>query len=102
MDIETQKRAAAMGALLEYPYQHMLRPSPQRPGGFVPRSDFLAAMRAVGPENVVVSSDLGQPGNPVHADGLRVFVQNLEREGFSQSEIETMTQSNPARFLGLE
>ncbi len=102
MDVETQRRAAEMGALLEYPYQHTLAPGPLSPGGFVPMQDFLAAIRAVGPENVVASSDLGQPGNPIHADGMRMFVQALETGGFSAAEVEMMTQTNPARFLGLE
>lgn len=89
MDFETQKKAAAMGALLEYPYASRL-------------TEHLKAIRAVGPENVIISSDLGQQGNPIHPDGLLVFIQTLQDGGFSSAEIRAMTQTNPAKFLGLQ
>jgi hypothetical protein len=101
MSVELQKRAAAMGALLEYPYQATLPPHPDWPGGFVPAEDFLIAIRAVGPEHVSISSDLGQPLNPVHTDGLIAFAAKLGGAGFTKAEIDRMLRENPARFLGL-
>ena len=101
MSVEQQRRAAAMGALLEYPFQATLEPNPDWPGGFVPMEDFLNGIRAVGPEHVVISSDLGQPLNPVHTDGLIAFVGKLSEAGFSKAEIGEMLRENPARFLGL-
>jgi hypothetical protein len=100
MDVETQKKAAAMGALLEYPYNATLPPFGAKANA--PMADHLKAIRAAGPENVVISSDLGQPGNPVHADGMLIFIQALREGGFSAAEIRTMTQTNPAKFLGLK
>jgi len=102
MSIEQQKEAARLGALLEYPYQSTLQPHPDWPGGFVPMPEYLAAIREVGPENVVVTSDLGQPLNPVHTDGLLAFRDELGKAGFSGAEIDRMMKGNPARFLGLE
>lgn len=100
MDVETQKKAAAMGALLEYPYNATLPPFGTKENS--PMDDHLKAIRAVGAENVVISSDLGQQGNPVHPDGLITFVQALQDGGFSAAEIRAMTQTNPAKFLGLK
>lgn len=100
MDVETQKKAAAMGALLEYPFNATLPPF--GPKANFPMAEHLKAIRAVGPENVVISSDLGQQGNPVHPDGLLIFIQALRDGGFSETEIRTMTQANPAKFLGLQ
>ncbi len=102
MDVETQKKAASMGALLEYPFNATLPPNPVWPGGYVAMPDYIAAIRAVGPENVVISSDLGQQGNPIHADGLIAFITALSEAGFTETEIEMMTKRNPARFLGVE
>jgi hypothetical protein len=102
MTVEQQKQAAAMGALLEYPFQATLPPHPDWPGGSVPMEDFLKAIRAVGPEHVAISSDLGQPLNPVHTDGLLAFVAKLAAEGFTEAEIDRMLRENPARFLGLQ
>ena len=100
MDVATQKKAAAMGALLEYPFNATLPPFGPRAN--FPMAEHLAAIRAVGPENVVISSDLGQQGNPVHPDGLLIFIQALKDGGFTEAEIRAMTQTNPAKFLGLQ
>ena len=62
----------------------------------------LADIRALGPANVVVSSDLGQPGRVTHADAFQIALAVLAKEGFSQAEIDMMTKINPARFLGLK
>lgn len=102
MSVEQQQEAASLGAYLEYPYQSTLQPHPDWPGGFVPMPDYLEAIRAVGPENVIVTSDLGQPLNPVHTDGLLAFRAALANAGFSVPEIDRMMKTNPARYLGLE
>ena len=65
--------AAAMGALLEYPFNATLPPFGPRANA--PMADHLKAIRDVGPEHVVISSDLGQQGNPVHPDGLITFIK---------------------------
>ncbi len=62
----------------------------------------LADIRELGPENVVLTSDLGQPGRITHADSFQIALAVLAKAGFSQAEIDTMTKRNPARFLGLE
>ena len=94
MSVEMQKEAARLGALLEYTILSVLGR-----GSF---DEFAAQIREVGPENVVVTSDLGQMGNPFPADGLRMIVSRLAAAGFSQAEIDVMTKSNPARLLGLD
>jgi hypothetical protein len=62
----------------------------------------IADIRALGPANVVLSSDLGQPGNVTHAEAFRIALAVLAKEGFPQAEIDMMTKINPARFLGLK
>jgi hypothetical protein len=62
----------------------------------------IADIRALGPANVVVTSDLGQPGRVTHADAFQIALAVLAKEGFSQAEIDMMTKRNPARFLGLK
>lgn len=101
MSVAEQKKAARMGAFLEYPYNPTLPPRPEWPGGHVPMDEYLAAIRAVGPENVIVTSDLGQRLNPVHTDGLIGFFEKLREAGFGEAEIDRMAKLNPARFLGL-
>ena len=62
----------------------------------------MRAIRQVGPQFSVLSSDLGQRGNPTHPDGLAAFFDALRKQGFSQADIDLMSKTNPARALGLE
>jgi len=57
--------------------------------------------RAVGPEFIVLSSDLGQATNPLHPDGLLAMYQYLVSQGISVAEIDRMAKTNPAKLLGL-
>jgi hypothetical protein len=95
MSIETQKEAAKMGALLEYVVGEALGSA----DGF---KHWAEGIRAVGPQNVLISTDLGQRGRPIHVDGYKVVLPRLRQFGFTQAEIDLMTKTNPARFLGLE
>ncbi len=71
-----------------------------------PAMDFgpqkIADMRELGPENIVLTSDLGQPGRVDYARAFQMALAVLADSGFTQAEIDTMTKRNPARFLGLE
>lgn len=93
MSIPEMQQAARLGAYLEFVY---VRPDSE------PARQYVQAIRAVGPQFCVLSSDLGQAGNPLHPDGLLAFYQYLKREGFSEGEIERMAKVNPAKLLGLK
>lgn len=60
------------------------------------------AIRAAGAQSVVLSSDLGQPGNPLHPDGLLALYKALAAHGITQAEIVQMSQTNPANLLELK
>ena len=62
---------------------------------------FAEAIRAVGPANCILSSDLGQAGNPLPPDGFGEFLVALRAKGFTDAEMQTMARDNPARLLGL-
>ena len=94
MTVATQREAARLGALLEYPASQAFE-------GDERFDQFLAQLREVGPEHVALTTDLGQPENPVHADGLEIIVSRLIDSGITHAEIDVMTRRNPARFLGL-
>src|SRR5262245_43573717 len=50
----------------------------------------LADIRELGPENVVLTSDLGQPGRVTHAEAFRIALAVLAKAGFSKAEIDLM------------
>jgi hypothetical protein len=97
MNVAQMKEAAGLGAYLEFVYNALIGPNKAFEIG-----EYAAAIRAVGPEYCILSSDLGQAGNPLHPDGLVAFFKALREQGFTQAEIERMAKTNPARVLGLQ
>ena len=71
-------------------------------GGNRTIEDYVSAIRDLGAEAFFMSSDLGQAGNPVHAEGLRAYVRAMLDAGITEAEIDTMIRRNPARLLGLD
>jgi hypothetical protein len=96
MTIAEMRRAAAEGAYIEFVYNGLIGPNKM----FEP-ADYAKAIRAIGPKSCILSSDLGQAGNPLHPDGLAEFFAALAKQGISSSDIELMSKTNPARALGL-
>ncbi len=97
MTVEQMQRAAGGGAWIEFVYNALLGTKPE-----CSIAEYARAIRAVGVEHCVLSSDLGQAANPLHPDGLTAFFAELERAGFTKAEVATMAKTNPAKALGLE
>jgi hypothetical protein len=97
MTIPQMQEAAAGGAYIEIDYGGLLGRSPE-----FRAVDYARTIREVGARYCILSSDLGQPGNPLHPDGLAAFYDALRKEGIAQADIDLMSETNPARMLGLE
>jgi Family of unknown function (DUF6282) len=93
MSIADMQAAAKLGAYLELSWV--------RPGSEAAQA-YVKAIRAVGPEFIVLSSDLGQPNNPLHPDGLLAMYQYLASQGISVADVDRMAKVNPAKLLGLK
>lgn len=89
--------AAKMGAYIEFVYNGLTGSGKQ-----FDFADYAKAIRYVGVDHCILSSDMGQPKNPLHPDGLLAFYAGLRAQGFTQVEIDRMAKENPARLLGLE
>jgi len=96
MTVPQMQEAARLGALIEFV------------GGNIGDADgkarmdrFADAIRKVGPEFCLLSSDLGQKGNPLPADGFAAFIGAMKAHGFSDQDIDRMARRNPAQLLGL-
>ena len=97
MSVAQMREAVKMGAKLEFVYNALIGP-----GKMFEIAQYADAIRQVGVDACILSSDLGQAGNPLHPDGLMAFFAGLRGEGFSVAEIETMSKRNPAELLGLQ
>jgi len=99
MPVAQQKEAAGLGAWLEFVYNRLLPSAGAEQTTF---ADYAQAIHAVGAAHCILSSDLGQAGNPVHTVGWKAYLEGLLKAGVTPAEIDLMTRRNPARFLGLE
>jgi microsomal dipeptidase-like Zn-dependent dipeptidase len=101
MSIEQMKQAVEMGAYLEFVTAFTRQEATIR--------EYAEAIREIGPEHCIVSSDKGQgrgdeghEGPSVtHAQGLSEAAQILRKNGFTEAELDLMFKTNPARLLGL-
>ena len=96
MDVPQMQEAAARGAFIEFS------------GGSLATADAAAridryadAIRKVGPQFCILSSDLGQKGNALPPDGFAAFIAALRAKGFTEQELDRMSKRNPAQLLGL-
>jgi hypothetical protein len=96
MTVPQMQQAAKIGAFIEFV------------GGSLASADaparmdkFADAIRKIGPEFCILSSDLGQKGNALPPDGFAAFISALRTRGFSEQDTNTMSKRNPARLLGL-
>ncbi len=96
MSIEDQIWMAERGALLELCYSSI---SPAWRCSSIDRS--VEAIRRVGVENYIISSDLGQVHNPPPPEGLRIYISLLLEHGFRAEDIMVMVKENPERLLGI-
>jgi predicted metal-dependent phosphotriesterase family hydrolase len=97
MTIPQMQQAASLGAYIEFVYNGLVGGSKQ-----FDFADYAKAIRAVGPEHCILSSDMGQPANPLHPDALVLLFDGLKKQGLSQSDIDQMSKVNPARLLSLQ
>jgi hypothetical protein len=97
MSIAQMQEAAKQGAYLEFVYNALIGPNKALDIG-----EVVKAIRAVGPQHCILSSDLGQAGNPLHPDGLAAFFKGLRDAGIPAADIDRMAKTNPAKALGLQ
>jgi hypothetical protein len=95
--IEELQKMAKMGAYSEFTLVGML------PNEFCHDPvKIVKTIQAIGPEHCIISTDLGQPQNPLPVEGLRLFIATLLHHGITQKEVEQMVKVNPASLLGLD
>jgi len=97
MSVPQMKEAASLGAFIEF-----VGGAPEGQGAAARLDGIAEAIRQVGAASSILSSDLGQMGNPLPPDGFATFIEALRKRGFSDSDLTTMSKQNPARLLGLQ
>jgi hypothetical protein len=96
MTVLQMQQAASLGAYIEFVYNGVIGSEKQ-----FDLTDYAKAIRAIGPAHCILSSDMGQPNNPLHPDALEAFFAGLKQLGLTQPEIDQMSKTNPAKLLNL-
>lgn len=96
LTVDQAKEASGLGVFIEFVSGTLAIAGAQA------KIDRLAAdIRSVGVEHAILSSDLGQRGNPLPADGFAAYMEALRKKGFNDRELDRMAKENPAKLLGL-
>jgi microsomal dipeptidase-like Zn-dependent dipeptidase len=101
------KQVTDIGAVIEVCFLQFLA-GPNAPLPFLTHwtqinaKHVAQALKELGADSVLVSTDLGQSGSMVHPDGIEAAIAAMKKEGISNADIDTMMRKNPARLLGLQ
>jgi hypothetical protein len=95
LSVDDQKQLADRGALLERCFT-----TPHT--GKVTWERWIENIRAAGPENSVLSTDLGQVFNPPVEDGMALMVDRLLEAGFEEEEVCVMAVVNTRLVAGVK
>jgi hypothetical protein len=93
LSVEDQKALVERGALLERCFT-----TPHT--GKIAWETWIDNIRAAGPDNSVLSTDLGQIFNPEVEDGMALMVDRLLDAGLDEEEVHVMAVENTRRVAG--
>jgi hypothetical protein len=97
MNVSQMQEAAKLGAFIEFVGGNV-----SGAAGATRMDTFADAIRKIGPESCILSSDLGQAGNPLPPDGFGQFLIALRAKGFTNAQMDRMARQNPSQLLGLQ
>lgn len=90
--IEQQIEAVRLGAFVEHSFFTVYY-------GRTPIEEIAQQIRAVGCENVILTSDFGQPRSPFFDEGMEQYSELLLQNGFTPDEIRQMTCQTPKQII---
>ncbi|MDA0770463.1 MAG: hypothetical protein BZY79_04210 [SAR202 cluster bacterium Casp-Chloro-G4] len=93
--VEQQKEMISLGAYLEYTF---LACMPVRQRYTV--KELMDAVRWLGLDNCIITTDFGQWMNPPPAEGMRMAIASLLNQAMSSEELTKLVKTNPAKILG--
>jgi hypothetical protein len=95
MSLEQQKEAVQLGALIEHCFFAVTDSCP----GSVSLDWICEQIRAMGVENIILTSDFGQVSNGPPVEGFCFYLGKMRGLGFSDEELRIMIHDNPRKLL---
>jgi predicted TIM-barrel fold metal-dependent hydrolase len=97
--VDQMREALSRGATY---LEHVFNDCTPQVANPLPPSALGDAIRAIGPEYCIMSTDSGQVVNPPPVKVMVWYIREMLKFGLSSEAIRTMTITNPGRILGLE
>ena len=90
--IDQQIEAAMCGVLIEKVWYNVEE-------GNITAKKMAESIRQIGPDNVFMVTDRGQPGHKLPPESLMDFIECMLEEGISEAEIRVMVHNNPQKIV---
>ncbi|MBI5967162.1 MAG: hypothetical protein HY882_04800 [Deltaproteobacteria bacterium] len=97
--IDQMREALSLGATF---LEHVFNDCTPQVAKPLPPSALGDAIKAIGPDYCIMSTDSGQVVNPPPVKVMTWYIREMLQYGFSAKAIRTMTAANPGRILGLK
>jgi hypothetical protein len=97
--VDQMREALSRGATY---FEHVFNDCTPQVANPLPPSALGDAIRAIGPEYCIMSTDSGQVVNPPPVKVMTWYIKEMLQYGLSPKAIRTMTITNPGRILGLK
>lgn len=95
MPLDMQRQCVELGAMVEHSFFAATKACP----GSIALERIANEARQLGPEHVILSSDMGQVTNPPPVQGFARMLGRTMALGFSRADMAAMVRDNPARLL---
>lgn len=92
MPVKIQKELAVNGCFIEIPYSMYAIDD-------ISMSKIVRQIKSIGPQSIILSSDVGQTFSPSPSIALTKFADNLLKQGVSYKELYYMFVINPKRLM---
>ena len=97
--IGDMKEILARGATM---LEHVVNDITHQMKNPIPASKIAEAIKALGPETAIMSTDSGQVINPAPVCSMENFIREMLDHGIPEKDIMLMTRDNPAGMLGIQ
>lgn len=81
--------------------EHVFNDTTRQVSHPITREALFTGIKAIGADHCIMSTDSGQWLNPVPAQQMGIYIQDMLDFGFSERDIRTMVSDNPAAMLSL-
>ena len=96
--LDDMKEILDLGAIW---LEHVYNDTTRQVGHPIKIKDLYDAIKAIGPEHCIMSTDAGQWLNPVPVQQLGIYIKDMIDLGLTEQDIRIMVSDNPARALGI-